>query len=40
MRALLEAIKNDPALKQPLIKAATEAEEQIVKPLFEFRNWG
>ena len=40
MRALLEAIKDDPALKQPLIKAATEAEEQIVKPLFEFRNWG
>jgi hypothetical protein len=40
MRALLEAIKQNPALKEPLIKAATEAEEQIVKPLFEFRNWG
>ena len=40
MRALLEAIKRNPALKQPLIKAAAEAEEQIVKPLFEFRNWG
>jgi hypothetical protein len=40
MRALLEAIKNNPALKQPLINAATEVEEQLVKPLFEFRNWG
>lgn len=40
MRALLEAIKQNPALKAPLIKAAAEAEEQIVKPLFEFRNWG
>ena len=40
MRALLEAIKNNPALKEPLVKAAAEADEQIVKPLFEFRNWG
>ena len=40
MRALLEAIKRQPELKQPLIKAATEVDEQIVKPLFEFRNWG
>jgi hypothetical protein len=40
MRALLEAIKNNPALKQPSIKAVTEVDEQIVKPLFEFRNWG
>jgi hypothetical protein len=40
MRALLEAIKNDPSLKETLIKAVTEVEEQVVKPLFEFRNWG
>jgi hypothetical protein len=40
MRALLEAIKQNPALKQPLIKAVTEVDEQIVKPLFEFRSWG
>ena len=40
MRALLEAIKQSPALKPLLIKAVTEVEEQIVKPLFEFRNWG
>jgi hypothetical protein len=40
MRALLEAIKQNPALKPPLIKAITEVEDQIIKPLFEFRNWG
>lgn len=40
MRALLEAIKQNPALKEPLIKAVAEVDEQIVKPLFEFRNWG
>jgi hypothetical protein len=40
MRALLEAIKNDPSLKETVIKAVTEVEEQVVKPLFEFRNWG
>ena len=40
MRALLEAIKQNPGLKQPLIKAVAEVEDQIIKPLFEFRNWG
>lgn len=40
MRALLEAIKRQPELKQPLIKVVAEVDEQIVKPLFEFRNWG
>lgn len=40
MRALLEAIKTDPSLKQRLTAAVTEVEEQVVKPLFEFRNWG
>jgi len=40
MRALLEAIKRNPALKAPLIKAVTEVEEQVVTPLFQFRNWG
>ncbi len=40
MRALLEAIKQNPALKEPLIKAVAEVDEQIVKPLFQFRNWG
>lgn len=40
MRALLEAIKTNPSLKPPLIKAVAEVDDQIVKPLFEFRNWG
>lgn len=40
MRTLLEAIKQYPALKEPLIKSVAEVDEQIVKPLFEFRNWG
>ena len=29
-----------PTLKQAMIKATTEAEEQLVKPLFQFRNYG
>jgi hypothetical protein len=37
--AVLDAIKSDPALKPALIEAAKEAEEQLVEPLFEFRNF-
>ena len=40
MRALIEAIKANPALKPAVIKAAQEVEDQIVTPLFQFRNWG
>ena len=40
MRALIEAIKANPALKPALIKAVQEVEDQIVTPLFQFRNWG
>ncbi len=40
MRALLEAIRRQPELKQPLMKAVAEVDERIVAPLFEFRNWG
>ena len=41
MRALLEAIKNNPSSEgRRWSRPPTEAEEQIVKPLFEFRNWG
>jgi hypothetical protein len=40
MRALIEAVKASPALKPALIKAVQEVEEQIVTPLFQFRNWG
>src|SRR4029453_2234075 len=38
--AVLDAIKSDPALKPALIEAAKEAEEHLVEPLFEFRNFG
>jgi hypothetical protein len=38
--AVLEAAKNDPSLKAALATAAAEADEEIVKPLFEFRNYG
>ena len=38
--AVLEALKSNPALKQPMIDAAKEAEEALVEPLFEFRNFG
>lgn len=38
--AVLEAAKNDQALKAAMTEAATESDEQLVKPLFEFRNYG
>lgn len=38
--AVLEAMKNNPSLKEAMIKAAQEADEQLVKPLFQFRNYG
>jgi hypothetical protein len=40
VRAVLEALKKTPDLKSPMIKAATEADEQLIKPLFQFRNYG
>lgn len=40
VRAVLEVMKNDPTLKNAMIKAAAEADEQLVKPLFQFRNYG
>jgi hypothetical protein len=40
IRALLEAIKKDPALKAALIKTVAEADDELVKPLFQFRNYG
>jgi len=39
-RTVLEAIKSDPALRPAMIKAAEETEEQLIAPLFQFRNWG
>ena len=38
--AVLEALQSNPALKQPMIEAAAAAEQQLVEPLFEFRNYG
>jgi hypothetical protein len=40
IHALLEAIKRQPELKQPLVQAVAEVDDQVVKPLFQFRNWG
>jgi hypothetical protein len=40
MQALLAAIKTNPALKAPLIAAVTEVDNNIVTPLFQFRNYG
>jgi hypothetical protein len=38
--AVLEAAKKEPKIKAAMTQAAGEADEQLVKPLFEFRNWG
>jgi hypothetical protein len=40
VRAVLEAIKSNPALKSAMVKAAEETEEQLITPLLQFRNWG
>ncbi len=38
--AVVGAAKNDAKLKAALIEGAKEAEEKLVNPLFEFRNYG
>lgn len=38
--AVIEAARHDPALKQAMTDGAKEAEELLVKPLFQFRNYG
>ena len=38
--AVLAAAKENPKLKQAMIEAAKEAEEKLVNPLFQFRNYG
>jgi hypothetical protein len=38
--AVLAAAKTDPKLKAAMTKAAVDADEQLVKPLFQFRNYG
>jgi hypothetical protein len=38
--AVLEATKTDPKLKQAMTEGARESEALLVKPLFQFRNYG
>ena len=38
--AVLAAVKNNPKLKQAMIDGAKETDELLVKPLFQFRNYG
>ena len=38
--AVLEAAKADPKLKQAMTDGATESARLLVKPLFQFRNYG
>jgi hypothetical protein len=38
--SVLTAVKSNPELKQALIDGAKEADELLVKPLFQFRNYG
>ena len=39
-RFVLEAASRDPSIKQALVKAASDAERDLVTPLFQFRNYG
>jgi hypothetical protein len=38
--AVLDAAKSDLNLKQAMVGAATEADKELVTPLFQFRNYG
>jgi hypothetical protein len=38
--AVLAAAAADPAIKQAMSEGAQEADEQLVEPLFQFRNYG
>jgi hypothetical protein len=38
--AVLATAKSNPAIKQAMIEGAREADEKLVKPLFQFRNYG
>ena len=40
LRAVLEVAAKDPKLKEILKQAAVEADEELVVPLFQFRNYG
>jgi hypothetical protein len=38
--AVLDAAKNEPEIKAAMTEGAVEADEQLVKPLLQFRNYG
>ena len=38
--AVLDALERNPSLRAPMIAAAAEVEQQVIVPLFEFRNYG
>jgi hypothetical protein len=38
--AVLEAAKADPKIKAAMTKAAVEADAELIKPVFDFRNFG
>jgi hypothetical protein len=38
--AVLAAAKKDPKIKQAMTEGAKEADERLVRPLFQFRNYG
>ncbi|VXC94298.1 conserved exported hypothetical protein [Burkholderia sp. 8Y] len=40
INAVLTAAKDDPALKRAMIDEATKADQELVDPLLQFRNWG
>jgi len=40
VRAVLDAAKRDPKLPEAMIKAAVQADAELVTPLLQFRNWG
>ena len=40
MKEVLEAVKNNPELKNAFIQGAVEADKDLVSPLFNFRNYG
>lgn len=38
--AVLDALERDPSLKAAMVAAAITVEQEVVEPLFEFRNYG
>jgi hypothetical protein len=40
LRSVLAAAEEDPKIKAAMVKAAIDADSELVKPLFEFRNFG